>query len=275
MIAKKLMITFLGIFIALTAYYNVITNSDLKEPFLGTSGVTAISVPQRLNRKRAPCNPCGQNYPTFTVPGTYQSMLSPRFLAEPYSGQVRYNAAPQRYMGVPKNPLGYAESIGHKRPTTRENYSHNTLSSELDAAQTPLPTQSMDTPAPSQDCIMDRFMTATTKSRSYLGNDYIRGSLPVVPVADPSASQLFGKPYQAYQPQSSLVTGALQAIAGITPPVAQFVQQLSQGTMNTNAGGVQAIPSNTSVGQALAMGHSTHLHGQNAIPYNTIAASQF
>jgi len=270
MIAKKLMITFLGIFIALTVYYNAIINSDLKEPFLGTSGVTAMSVPQGLNRQGDPCNSCGKNYPTFTVPGTYQSMTSPRFLAEPYSGQVRYNAAPQRFMGVPKNPLGYANSVGYNKPAVRENYSQNRLSAELDAAQIPLPTQSMDAPAPSQDYVMDRFMTATTKSRGYGAGDFIRGDLPILPV-----SGRMWKTPQQYQPQSALVTGALQAMAGVTPPVAQFIQQLSQGTMNTNAGGVQSIPPNTSVGQALAMGRGTRLSGQNYIPQNTIAASQF
>ena len=269
MIAKKLMITFLGIFIALTAYYNVITNSDLKEHFLGTSGVTAMSVPQGVNTSGHPCNPCGK-YPTFTVPGTYQSMTSPRFLAEPYSGQVRYNAAPQRFMGVPKNPLGYANSVGSHRPSVRENYSNNNLSAELDAAQTPLPGQSMDAPAPSQSCVMDRFMTATTKSRGYGTGDFIRGDLPILPVT----GKMWKTPQQ-YQPQSALVTGALQAMAGVTPPVAQFVQQLSQGTMNTNSGGVQSVPANTSVGQALAMGRSTQLRGQNYIPQNTVAASQF
>ena len=39
MIAKNLIITFLGFLVALTAYFNV--QSGIKEPFLGLSGITA------------------------------------------------------------------------------------------------------------------------------------------------------------------------------------------------------------------------------------------
>ena len=274
MIAKKLMITFLGILISLTVYYNVVVHSDLKEPFLGLSGIAAVSLPQKLN-KGEPCNACSSHIPTFTVPGTYQPNLSPRMLSEPYSGQIRYNAAPQRFMGVPSNPLGYADSVGYKRPTVRENYSSNTLSAELDAAQTPLPTQSMD--AVVQNCTMDRFMTAILKSKSWGPGDPIRGDIPIMPTITtvPGSGPGWFTTTQQYKPVTALRTGALQAMSGVTPPIASFVQTLSEGTMNTNSGMAQPILPNTSVGRALQMGVGTTLHGQNQMPTNTIAATQF
>lgn len=54
----------------------------------------------------------------FQTPGNFQSNLSPRFANTQFGSQIRYNAPAFKNMGVPKNPLGYANMA-------KENYTVN------------------------------------------------------------------------------------------------------------------------------------------------------
>ena len=312
MIAKNLIITFLGFLVALTAYFNV--QSGIKEPFLGLSGITAYAQPQRTRRNRsgqevpvrhpypmsnnthtvrgigpAPTHKRAvenfrtrnnrQHHPTsFVVPGTYQSNVSPRFQPEPYSASINYNSPAQKHLGVPVNPLGYASEVG--RHNVRENYHANnelTASVKLDRSAPALPTQTMDQGGQSNNSItMDRFMTATNKSRAYAGNDYIRGSLAVVPQAPPCKSQAWGITAAAYQPASSLTKGVLSVLGGEneqSTALNNFLQTVSGGTVTTAGGVANSVQQNTAVGRA--MGVQTQMHATAMGPQNTISATQF
>lgn len=293
MIAKNLIITFLGFLVALTAYFNV--QSGIKEPFLGLSGVTAGAQPQRIKK-----NARGQNVPThcvlppkhvenytarhtrqhpptFVVPGTYQSQVAPRFQPEPYSASINYNAPPQRYLGVPKHPLGHASEVGNHK--ARENYHANnelTASVKLDQSAPALPSSTMDQGTGSNNITMDRFMTATNKSRSYAGADFIRGSLVVVPQAPPCLSQAWGIPAQSYNMKNSIVTGALEVMGGVneqTTAINKAMQAASGGTMTTAGGVPQAVLPGTAV--ARAMGVQTQMYAADRGAQNSIGATQF
>ena len=299
MIAKNLIITFLGFLVALTAYFNV--QSGIKEPFLGLSGITAGAQPQRIKRnKRGQDVPTHcvlplqntENYtrasrshrnrqhthpPTFVVPGTYQSNIAPRFQPEPYSASINYNAPPQRYLGVPKHPLGHASEVGHHK--ARENYHANnelTASLKLDQSAPSLPSSTMDQGTGGNSITMDRFMTALNKSRSYAGADYIRGSLAVVPQAPPCLSQAMGITAQAYNPQNSMNASALEVMGGVneqSTALNNFLQQRSGGTITTTGGVPQAVLPGTAVGSA--MGVQTQMYAASRGAQNSIGATQF
>jgi len=255
-------------------------SSGINEPFLGISYGPVKAVPQSLNRQGNPIT-CQGGPQVFTVPGTYQSNIAPRFQAKPYGSFISYNAPPEQYLAVPKNPLGYAQEVAPHQ--LRENYHNNSinnrLSATLDAATPSLPAPTMAAPLPNT-IIADRFFSVgTLRKRQQQGADYIRGDLAIIPQATPCATQTWGIPAAAYNPQLALVSGALEAMGGPgdqSTSISNFLLQASQGTMNTNAGGVQKIPSNTAVGGSLlAMGKQSKFKAGNYGANSVIAATQF
>lgn len=284
MIAKNLLVTFLGFLVALTAYFNM--QSGIKENFLGMSGVVAKATPQMVTcgtngSGQTPLH-CGKKYPTFTVAGTYQSNLSARMNPNSYSANINYNAPANKYLAVPRDPRTFANQV--KKTNIKENFKHNqglTASVRLDESAPSLPTGTMDgTGAPTNspaNYICDRFYTALAKSRSMVGADYIRGSLAVAPQPRPCMSQAWGIPWQASNPQDHMVLGALSVMGGSGSEQSQalntFVQQSSGGAMTTAGGVPNPLQRNTSIGQA--MSRNTFMKASASGPQNTISATQF
>ena len=313
MYAKNLLITFLGFLIALTAYFN--SQSGIKEPFLGMH-IRGKSVPQQVisngrggfstNTTSAACkkqpfinhhsHKARENYhaqrssarqhsrarqgpPVFTVPGTYQSNLSPRIQPQPYSANINYNAPSQQYLGVPNTPLGYAADV--QQHNIKEHYKKDaqlSASLRLDKSAQSLPTVAMDQGSGlQQNFTVDRFYTAIAQTRGLQGSDYIRGDLAVVPMAAPCKTQAWGIPAAAYIPQQTLNRGALGVMGGPNneqgASLNKFIQSYSGGSDTFSGGVSMPVLSNTAVGQAMAS--QTHLKASNRGPQASISATAF
>lgn len=313
MIAKNLLVTLLGFLVALTAYFNV--QSGIKEDFLGLSGIRGVALPQRVvdtsNRqyggytpdtchksryinstperwqksKRGPrenftSNNKFQGPPTYTVPGTYQSNIAPRFQPQQYSANISYNAPPSQYLGVPTNPLGYASEV--QQPTFKENFGHknnqtSSASIKLDASAPLLPNPNMKQGNQNANFVVDRFYTAIAKSPMLAGSDYIRGSLAVIPEPPPCLTQAWGKPSYAYNPTNSLNVGALNVLGGLGSEQATalntFVQQSSGGSVTVVGGEPVAPLQSTAIGASMA--RKNVLSAARKTPNDTVTVTAF
>ena len=58
----------------------------------------------------------------FQIPGQFQASISPRFANTQFGSQIRYNAPALKNMGVPRNPLGYANMAKENYTPGKENY---------------------------------------------------------------------------------------------------------------------------------------------------------
>ena len=224
---------------------------------------------QHRQRKQGP--------PTFAVPGKYQSNLSPRFQPHTYSANINYNAPSQQYLGVPKDPLGYAADV--QKHNIRETYNNNLSASlKLDQASPDLPAGTMDGGVGQKsNFIVDRFYTGIAKSPTLKGSDYIRGDLAVVPEANPCKTQAWGKPWQAYaSAPTNLNMGALSQLAGSNSAATSldsFVQEYSGGTA-LFAGGVANAPlENTTIGAAMNL--QSHMKSGSRVAQNFVGATAF
>ncbi len=52
----------------------------------------------------------GSNF--YSVPGTYQASLAPRFSNLDYGSQINFNFPPEKYLATPNNPLSYKTQFG-------------------------------------------------------------------------------------------------------------------------------------------------------------------
>ena len=227
--------------------------------------------------------------PVYTVPGTQQSPLNPRFASTGFGANITYNLPEVGKLGVePNNPLQLspvqlAQVVQNNNikedpniKDLRETFQYPAGSSnqyqklQTDLAQAgsdksaglpmenKLPVQNMATATASGGkvpLVMDRFIVANMKSYRYNQGDMIRGDLPIVPVlpnADPNSCTWF-RP--SVNPSIDLNPGALAVLGGaFNDSMRQMVQlkmQSNSGALNTFAGTSWEPPANTSVGQAL------------------------
>ena len=217
-----------------------------------------ISSTHRRRVRRENYNSRGGRVPTFTVPGTYQSNLSPRFQPQSYSANINYNAPSQQYLGVPRNALGYAADV--QQPTIKENYKNDKLSASLrlDESAPSLPNVAMDQGSGQQaNYTVDRFYTGLAKSPQLKGSDYIRGDLAILPAAPPCLTQAWGIPWQAYPGAVStgVNLGAMSVLAGSNEAdtsLSKLIQDISGGTSTIVGGVPYQVEQNTAVGRAMA-----------------------
>jgi hypothetical protein len=93
------------------------------------SGVTEQYVPNQQQSTNGLNNPgCTQEGYTgpnnfYTVPGTFQSELSPRFMNEGFGADITYNFPEQRHLAAePDNPLSLANDVENFEQQQHENY---------------------------------------------------------------------------------------------------------------------------------------------------------
>jgi len=259
----------------------------------------------------SPSAPAGRTMipPTFTVPGTYQSYLSPRFNSEGYNSFVRYNLPNEKHLANrPNDPLMMADVV--EKPRIREGfettftgntpYQYNEIYDKQkrqgDEVANKLPVNTMTTNASAsagQDknffTTYDRFIFSLQRNRLQGQGDAIRGDVPVVP-CNPSNnpySNVWFRP--SVNPSTSLRSGAINVIAGVGNVTAQQTAELQMrslgGAKDTFAGVALNVPDNTPVSNLeaaqqaqwnrLNMGNSFDLTVDRTDPVSTVSTTSF
>jgi hypothetical protein len=248
--------SFLVFMVGLVALIVFMCNqTTVKECFAGlTSNTFKVKALPQVRDK------AGQFY---TVPGTWQSSLSPRFSAlNDYGAYIRYNMPSEDHLGVPKHPLTFSNMVKEEYGAARTskagncnaslgapkymggnttnitNYAasnYNEVKDKLKYVETTdlLPVGDMATAGPDQPIIYDRFIYANQRSRLYGLGDPIRGDLPIVPCqAD------WFRP--SVQPQIDLRDGAMMVMGGDSNQSARQTLKLMEAssghTVSTFAG---------------------------------------
>lgn len=252
-----------------------------------TASVTNLQAPVSRSRENFQQNRKNPNG-FMTVPGEYQSPLSPRFSNTQYGSNITYNLPQRNKLAVPRNPLSMANTVERYTPKVRKSdMKHSNASPENDM----LPTQDMDGslvgPGPQNPILYHNLIWASKKSRTYRYGDPIRGDLPIVPCTDhknrwfiPSAN-----------PSTALNTGAMNVMGGYDNTTAQQLGSLTAAAnlgSDLSAGGIN-VPSDiegTAIGQYAASkaastvmtpGRGMNVYGSTdgRRPGNSVAVSSF
>lgn len=239
------------------------------------------------------------NVPVYTVPGTYQAPLAPRFSNTGYGAYITYNLPDKKNLAVdPNDPMMMAKMV--EKPKLRESFhygagsssgeyqdKYNSLtkafSSEDKELVSELPVQTMSASNGSEvPLVMDRFIVSNLKSYKYGAGDFIRGDLaitPILPQSDPYSAVMF-RP--SIQPSVDLNPGALSVMGGAynenVRDVVQLKMQANAGLRNTYAGDTWQQNSETVVGRAqmdMNMNRSNNLTSTQGAPYGDVVVSQF
>ena len=198
----------------------------------------------------------------FSVPGTFQAAISPRFANTSFGANILYNIPSNEHMASPVDPLTY-RNMARENFTTKEDYGCKTglccnkggdssafhggaplMDSNFTAgdyqqvlqeargdsgqfATSMLPVQTMATVDAAGDeqqpIIYDRLMVSNRRSRLRSQGDMIRGDLPIVP-CEPG----WFRPSVA--PNLDLQQGAMNVLAGVNNEVTQALSQLIYST---------------------------------------------
>jgi hypothetical protein len=118
----KFIVTLIALIISIVAicrFDNNTTDLYIKEDFLGNLP-SMQAKPTAVVKNRA----TGQ---FFSVPGTFQGALNPRFSNTQYGANILYNLPSNKNMAAPINPLGYGDMaqenyVQKLAPQNRENY---------------------------------------------------------------------------------------------------------------------------------------------------------
>jgi hypothetical protein len=315
---------------ALTYNQNQIVNTNLLTPQQtsllsqslrpGMTNVDNVSVKSSQHPKQSMINSyeitSNEGYeipksevPVYTVPGTYQANLEPRFNSAGLNSFVKYNLPQEKNLASYANdpltmkhrphkedyqPLDMANMV--EKPQVREDYQscesatgkeYNEISQQLadqgNQVVDKLPVQPMSNSNSGQDNTMyqcaDRYIFALQKSRLYGLADYIRGDIPVIPCLpnrNPASNTWFRPSPNV---RTDLNAGALGIIGGLTNSTVQQTLEL----MANSAGGSQptingmTITPNTNVNpvsnvDALAR---TQYQTMNMGNQNTIQTDQY
>jgi hypothetical protein len=201
-------------------------------------------------RSCSSCEPVS-GFPVYTVPGTFQSDLSPRFNPNGLQSYVKYNAPAQEHQASYPNdpltvhhrdvyePLEMASMVeapkvqegGAAAPTQAEREEHRRkLIEQGNEVANKLPVQTMNQGGPQDDGAVyqcaDRYIFALQKSRLYGLADPIRGDIPVIPCLpnrNPASNTWF-RP--SSNPRVDLNAGALNVIGGIGNVTSQQLVEL-------------------------------------------------
>jgi Family of unknown function (DUF5850) len=126
MFDNKFLVTLIGLIVAVAAI-NIKTkdDDDIKEEFgMLPSFQAKVDVVAAQNSKSA------AKGDFYSVPGTYQAMLSPRFSNTDYGANIRYNMPSRQNQANPVNPLTFSKLVGNNAQNyvgsenVRENFSN-------------------------------------------------------------------------------------------------------------------------------------------------------
>jgi hypothetical protein len=202
----------------------------------------------------------------YTVPGLYQTRISPRFNAGmDFGTSIRVRPPSSDNSAVPSNPMGYYDNILIETPKIKENFKSDKVNDMIKSQQNyveavdMLPASDLsDFGGPqNQPIVWDRYMFANQKSRLAAKGDFIRGDLvfPSPIPSGPANSQVPGT-YNWYIPSAhahiDLNAGALAAMGGIDNSNTNellALQAASAGTNNYYGSGINyTVPKSSYLG---------------------------
>ena len=213
----KIVASLLALVVAVFAISNFNNENNLTEGF-GFGNLPSMK--WKRERVAAPSRQAAAKGDFYSVPGQYQSILNPRFANVDFGANIRYNMPSHKNMGVPKNPLDFANMVESKEnfsqcgsctspatcgkggantsfhsgaPLMQGDFAsgnYNDLVSqenkqEFQDVRDMIPVGDMTTINAQgetvQPIVYDRFIYANRNSRLRSQGDPIRGDLPIVP----------------------------------------------------------------------------------------------
>lgn len=145
MIDSKVILTLAGL-VATVCAINSINDNKKRENFGMLPSfdvkVDRLVAPNANAAKNGKLTPIQNNYrsmlnpntPFYTVPGTFQSEIAPRFFAGDYGANITYNLPSAQNLAVPNSPLDYANVVGG----TKENFCSSGNCGLADAGKGPV-----------------------------------------------------------------------------------------------------------------------------------------
>jgi hypothetical protein len=121
MLDSKFMITLVGLIVAVLAICNINPTKAKKRENFGMNP----SMTWKIDVGAASSHEAARKGDFYSVPGTYQAILDPRFSNVDYGANIRYNMPTQKNQGVPCNPLTFgnmAQENYSPKKSHRENY---------------------------------------------------------------------------------------------------------------------------------------------------------
>ena len=223
----------------------------------------------------------------FTVPGQYQSNLSPRFSNIDYGANIKYNMPAYVNQGVPENPLDHWNSVEKfEYPTNSSSADYIKVSSENDCAHmTPnLPVSTMGCHEPHNNlkegyqahggrcspedvCVYDRLIYGLTKNRLHGRGDWFRGDIPIAPNTNYATNW-----FLPAANMEMINTGAMNVLNGGNGDTNKATVQLkmsgSGGTLTTGSG----VGDNTLTQKYIDIAAAQGIGTQYGFPLSTQAA---
>ena len=221
---RNLIIVLLSIALVSAA---VLLQKPLRENFWGLPGRTV-----KRDREYKVENTYAS--PMFSVPPTYQGMLSPRFSNVDYGANILYNIPAREHLASPEYPLtfqgdvkeGYASAGADKMNNLQavKTFAANAQNGffavgKPEEVEGAVNAMNAGSTMPSQILNYDRLIFANQRSRLYGRGDPIRGDLPIVPVND-------GWFRPSVQANIDLRQGAINVIAGAENNTANALRAL-------------------------------------------------
>ena len=278
MFDSKFLFTLIGLVVALFAIcnFNINQTSLIKEGFAGLNSKMTFKVGKEIASSRQ----AFAKGDIFSVPGTYQAQLNPRFSNVDYGANIKYNMPSYKNQAVPHDPLTFGDmakenykpgygsitscrsgeaplSFHGGAPETIPNYSAGNYREVMDKAYESSQYPDTDSLVPIGDMttvnalgetiqpiIYDRYIFANRNSRLRALGDPIRGDLPIVP-------ETGGWFRPSVHPNIDLQEGAMNVIAGnhneTSNELANLIYTSSGGGQTTIAGVNMANSFNTNL----------------------------
>jgi len=244
-------------------------DSDIEDPSVE---ITNYNVSENYDHNR---DRVSQHFPVYTVPGTYQADLSPRFNPNGLNGYVKYNIPQEDHLANrSQDPLMMSTDDDHsmtsdrsrekqdaslryahmvEKPKVKEDFTMASATPQQEDEmqqrlidqgtdiQSKLPVTPMNyatgNEKPDVYYNTDRFIFSLQKSRLYGQGDFIRGDIPVIP-CNPNRnpySQTWFRP--SVTPRYDLNAGAMGVIGG----VGNVSNQQTLELMSRSTGGATSV----------------------------------
>jgi len=238
----KFIATLIALVVAVMTICNFNTKKVSSTEEFGFGGLPSMT--WKTERVMAPNLAAVKKGDFYSIPGTYQSSLNPRFSNVDYGANIKYNMPSNEKLAVPCDPLtfgnmakkSYQEKFTTGAPLMEADYTSgnykDVISQPPQGVQYPSPTDMMPvgdmTTVNSlgetvQPIVYDRFIYANRNSRLRSHGDPIRGDLPIVPCA----AEWF-RP--SVQPNIDLQQGAMNVLAGLNNETTQAMSELINST---------------------------------------------
>lgn len=271
MSSSNLALPILGLVAAAALVYGISSESEVeKETFVNVpqqrvNGVTGQMQPQknidfaqmRLNAlqnsmqtQSTRLSQLNQLKNNFVSSANLQQPIQSRFSSTGYSAYINQRPAPQGMQGVtPLAPLEYGNIVKQECPSTMSSVNNAKPQPEFLSASDLMPAQTMEGFEAAPECIqIDRNMWSNTKIRTQNTADFIRGDLPVVPLANG------GWFNSQYANAANLRTGAMAALGGANNETAKLTAQLTTAYRGTAPSSFAGAPITGAVSQELGIG---------------------